>query len=167
MAGILIIRHAEPEVRGTLLGQADPPLSEAGRRQALRLREVEVATVVTSPLLRARETAAVWRREALVEDGLREWSYGAWDGMTWESIVARYPREARRREADWFGYTMPGQESWAEFTARVEGAWRRIEVLPRPVAIVAHQAVNSVLWRILQGGAEVNFRQAYCEILEA
>jgi broad specificity phosphatase PhoE len=49
----------------------------------------------------------------------------------------------------------------------VEGAWRRIEVLPRPVAIVAHQAVNSVLWRILQGGAEVNFRQAYCEILEA
>ncbi len=168
MADFLIIRHAEPALRGVLLGQCDPALSEAGRLAATELAgRVRVASVLASPLRRARETAQAFGVEVVIVDEFREWGYGAWDGLSWQEIEARFPEEAKKRSADWLGYAAPGQESWREFAARVEVGWTRACALPRPVAIVAHEAVNSVLWTRLYGGDPLQFRQKYCEILEA
>lgn len=55
---LLLIRHAEQQT----LRELDPPLSDRGRRQADlladRLVRSPIATVVSSPMLRARQTAA-------------------------------------------------------------------------------------------------------------
>ena len=66
---LLFARHAEStwNAAGRWQGQADPPLSKRGRRQAAALAERLVARVgdagigrlATSPLARARETAAI------------------------------------------------------------------------------------------------------------
>ena len=70
MARLLCIRHAQSTWNelGRWQGQADPPLSDAGRRAAEALAEqlsAELSTcraLVTSDLLRARETAAILGR---------------------------------------------------------------------------------------------------------
>ncbi len=169
MAELILIRHAEPALRGVLLGQADPELSAAGCQQAALLRDQvgSYASLVSSPLRRCVQTAWAIGDDFRLSPGLREWTYGPWDGLSWEQIEARFPEHAAARLNDWFGYTAPGQESWSAFTSRVESAWRELASLPRPLVLVAHEAVNSVLWRIATGHPELNFRQRYCEILIA
>ena len=93
----LLIRHAEStwNAAGRWQGQADPPLSELGRRQALQLaRELAVEPVdcvIASDLARANETAAilaeVWGLGARLDPRLRELDVGAWAGLTREQIV--------------------------------------------------------------------------------
>jgi len=71
---LLLIRHAEPDTEHG--PQPDPPLSEVGRRQAALLpgwlAGEPIAAVYTSPLLRARQTAAFLSEETVVLDGLAE-----------------------------------------------------------------------------------------------
>jgi probable phosphoglycerate mutase len=73
---LLLLRHALP-----LSGHADPGLSEVGRAQAHRVAQwltgARIDAVVSSPLRRARETAAPIEESlgitAAVIDDLREW----------------------------------------------------------------------------------------------
>jgi broad specificity phosphatase PhoE len=112
-ARIYVVRHAEPELTGVLLGQCDPPLSVAGRAQAMSILEgVELASVYTSPLRRALETARILARGTPVRvvSDLREITYGAWDGQTWAQIEAADPELARRKLRDWHSVTRPGGE---------------------------------------------------------
>ena len=71
---LLLIRHAEPDTAGG--PRPDPPLSERGREQgaalAAWLAGEDLAAVYTSPLRRARETAAFLPGEAVAVDGLAE-----------------------------------------------------------------------------------------------
>jgi broad specificity phosphatase PhoE/ribonuclease HI len=83
-------------------GGDDLPLSAAGVAQARRAAEVvasrgAVSAVVTSPLLRARQTAqelgARIGLDPLVDDAWRECSFGAWDGLTYAEVAQRWPDE--------------------------------------------------------------------------
>jgi broad specificity phosphatase PhoE len=60
---LILVRHGQTDAnaRGLLLGRADPPLNETGHRQARALAAVlpRSARIVSSPLTRARHTAAV------------------------------------------------------------------------------------------------------------
>jgi broad specificity phosphatase PhoE len=87
---LFLIRHAEStwSAAGLVQGQADPPLSTAGERQAVALaaalRSRPLAAVITSPLSRARQTAeaiAVPHGLSLhLEDALKEVSLGSRQG---------------------------------------------------------------------------------------
>jgi broad specificity phosphatase PhoE len=172
MGALYLIRHASPAVEGVLLGQSDPPLSEQGRAQAREaLSRLEVARAYTSPLRRAVETAAFLRPPASVLDGLAEISLGAWDGKSWAEVERADPALAHRKSEDWFRVAAPGGESWEVFTARVLGALDIALAGPRPAAIVAHWAVNSVIASKLAGASTsrfqpAQFQQAYCEVIE-
>lgn len=157
MPQLYVVRHAEPATRGVLLGQCDPPLSDAGRRQAAELlREANLFVVYTSPLRRARETAELLARGAEIEivDDLREITYGDWDGRTWAEIEESDANLARRKLEDWRSVTAPSGEPWESFERRVRRAFERIQRGPRPAAIVAHAAVNQILTGVdlLYGG---------------
>ena len=91
------------------LGQRiDVSINEAGRRQAealaRRLAPVAFDRAFTSPLFRARETAAIVVRSVEVEADprLREMDYGAWEGRTYEQIreADGAYREAWERDPD-------------------------------------------------------------------
>src|SRR5436305_1787349 len=87
---LLLARHCQTadNAGGLILGHRDPPLSDAGRGQAAALSlEASLAGVVAlwcSPLLRARETAAVIATaigvEPAVLDDLAESYRGDWEG---------------------------------------------------------------------------------------
>src|ERR1700676_5569823 len=113
MPQLFLVRHSEPSLTGVLLGQSDPPLSDAGRVQAATLlEEVSLAIVYTSPLRRARETAGLLARGApiVVVDDFREITYGVWDGLTWADIEAADPDLAVNKLRDWRRFTPEGGE---------------------------------------------------------
>lgn len=168
MPTLFLVRHAEPALTNVVLGCADAPLSDAGRVHAASIwgaRELP-RRVYSSPLLRARQTAELMTPMPVeIVDDFREISYGAWDGKTWDEIESVDPEVARRKQADWFGVTPPGGESWADFDARIIRAWERIRNAPAPCAIVAHAAVNAVLAAIVAEADPLAFRQQYGEVL--
>jgi probable phosphoglycerate mutase len=139
---VVLIRHAETEwskaKRHT--GRTDLPLLEEGRDHARtlpqRLRAWTFSTVFCSPLLRARQTAELaGLRDLRLHDGLLEWDYGDYEGITTDEIQADRP--------DWFLWEdgAPGGESPAEVQARVDGAIADIAAADAgdgDVAVVAH-----------------------------
>lgn len=122
---IVFARHGEtaPNRDGVILGRADPGLTEEGRRQAARLADLlvkeEPVAVLTSPLLRARDTADVIAGacgiEAEVDERLVEIDWGAWEGRPLEGIASA---EMERLRAD--AGTAPEGESLSALGARVE-----------------------------------------------
>jgi probable phosphoglycerate mutase len=86
-AVIILIRHGQTTSNAArlLVGQSDPTLTELGERQAIALRPYlqSVREVWTSPLRRARRTAALAMPElgAIVKEPFIEVNYGSLDGQ--------------------------------------------------------------------------------------
>ena len=95
---MVLVRHGETEWSrvGRHTSTTDLPLTEAGRLAAIGLRPNLVrrkfALVLTSPMQRARETAALagFSRAEVYED-LCEWDYGDDEGRTSAEIVEDRP----------------------------------------------------------------------------
>jgi probable phosphoglycerate mutase len=93
-----LVRHGETEwsANGRHTSRTDVPLTPAGREQARnlgrRLAGHRFALVLTSPRSRARETARLAGfPDAIVDGDLREWEYGAFEGLTTAQIRAELP----------------------------------------------------------------------------
>jgi probable phosphoglycerate mutase len=124
---ICYVRHGSTPTTGKILpGRARGlHLSEAGTAEATdtagRFAGVPVAAVYTSPLERARETAApitkLTGRAARVDRGLVECDFGEWTGLELSKLsklpewraVQRYPS----------GFRFPGGESFVELQSRL------------------------------------------------
>jgi alpha-ribazole phosphatase len=163
MPALYVIRHAIPEITGVLSGQSDPPLSASGREKAAALH-VPAGVVYSSPLRRARETAAYLNPWPIIRADLAEISYGAWDGLSWDEIEMRWPDIASAKIGNWTEVTPPGAESWKQFSGRVRRGLAEIVRGPLPAAIIAHEAVNAIIANLLTGSPVNNYKQNYCEI---
>src|SRR5580698_10147809 len=115
-----LIRHGETEwtLSGAHTGSTDIPLTDAGRRQALKLKQSlagrRFALVLASPLSRAQETCSLagFGRAAQIEPNLVEWRYGEYEGRTTAQIQAAAPNWLIWRSG------VPGGERIAEVAAR-------------------------------------------------
>jgi probable phosphoglycerate mutase len=93
------MRHGETEwsADGKHTGRTDLPLTERGRERAAVLGKylagTKFAAVLRSPLLRAKQTCelAGFGDVAVVDDGLKEWDYGVYEGRTTTEIQAEIP----------------------------------------------------------------------------
>jgi broad specificity phosphatase PhoE len=146
----VLIRHGETEWSraGRHTGRTDLPLLPAGQEQARALGPVladfPFAAVLTSPLLRARQTSelaglATLATEVLIDPDLAEWDYGTYDGLTTAEIRLERPAW------DLFADGAPGGETAAEVAARVDRVIARIRAVDGDVACVAHAHVLRVL----------------------
>src|SRR5580692_13077826 len=92
-AVIILIRHGQTTSNAArlLVGQSDPTLTKLGERQAVALRPylADVREVWTSPLRRARRTAALALPElgATVKDSFIEVDYGSLDGQPLSAVT--------------------------------------------------------------------------------
>lgn len=125
---ILLVRHGQTPTTGTTLpGRARGlHLAESGVRQAERAAERlgELATVdalYTSPLERARETAApigkVLGVRPKVDRGLLEADFGDWTGAELKVLMKRSEWSTVQRAPSTFRF--PGGESFAEMQHRI------------------------------------------------
>ena len=163
----LFIRHGETDwnAEGRLQGQRDIPLNavgrdqadEAGRRTARLLREsaqdVNAAPFVASPLGRARATMERVRSALglaaegyVLDDRLKEFSFGAWEGHTWPEIRSIAPALHRERRRDKWNFAPPGGESYAMLAERVT-PW--IATIGEGTVVVSHGGVARVLMVLL------------------
>ena len=94
-----LVRHGETEwsLSGKHTSRTDIPLTEHGRQRAVELRDYlagrKFDLVLESPMERARETCAIagYGDVAVVDEGLREWDYGVYEGRTTAEIAAGIP----------------------------------------------------------------------------
>jgi broad specificity phosphatase PhoE len=144
---VLLIRHGETEWSrsGRHTGRTDVPLTDLGRQQAellrRRLRGRSFALVLTSPLVRARETCrlAGLGEGALLRDELREWDYGDYEGITTPEIRSRRP--------DWFLWRdgCPGGEKAADVGARADRVVAELRAGGDDCAVFGHGHMLRVL----------------------
>lgn len=136
---IVLVRHGATEWSASKqhTGRTDIALSEQGRGEAEalrnRLREWDFDLVLTSPLQRARETARLCGfTRAAVDDSLREWDYGDYEGKTTEEI--------RRQVPGWSVWTggCPNGESLDDVGARADHVLARLDGVIGPVAVFSH-----------------------------
>jgi 2,3-bisphosphoglycerate-dependent phosphoglycerate mutase len=137
---VLLVRHGESGALakdGSLAltnGQSDPPLAPGGRVEAelvgARLAGEEIAAIYTSPLQRARETAAPLARqlelEPTIEQDLREVFMGDWEGGLYRKKFAAQDPIALRMLAEQRWDVIPGAEPAPEFSARIRSVLSRI-----------------------------------------
>jgi broad specificity phosphatase PhoE len=151
------LRHGETDwnARGISQGNVDIPLNAVGvaqaRAAAEKLRNRGIATIVASPLSRARVTAE-FAGEALglpvaLDPDLREVSFGVQEGQGMSGWFA-----------DWVSgaFTPEGAETFVALRRRAVAAANRAIEQPPAVLVVAHGA----LFRSLRAamGIEPNMR---------
>jgi probable phosphoglycerate mutase len=109
---VLLVRHGQSDWNaiGRWQGQADPPLSDLGRRQAREAARAigAVDAVWASDLQRAAETAAIISADigvgpVVLDPDLRERDAGEFSGLTRAEIDERFPGylEDHRRPPGW------------------------------------------------------------------
>lgn len=175
---LILVRHGQvaANAQGLLLGRADPSLTAVGRAQACALAAAvpRGARIVTSPLRRARETAAVLAGSppgALDADGVEvdprwiEMDYGDLDGQPPDALSER-SWQRWRQDPD---YVPAGGESLAAVGARVREACVELaeEAARGDVVVVSHVSPikaavtwalgvgDEIAWRMFLGDAAI------------
>lgn len=141
---ILLVRHGETDwnTAGLVQGRTDLPLNARGRDQAREAAAVlagrGVGRVVSSPLLRATQTAEIIVATVRLpsfetDEGLVEQAFGMAEGRRWEDATARYPDG------------VPGLEERPSVVARATAALTRWAMPGGTIAVVTHRGVINAL----------------------
>ena len=164
---ILLIRHGETawNAERRLQGHIDIALNPAGLAQAAALGQAladqPLAAVIASDLSRAQQTAhaiaGLQNLPVQTDVLLRERCYGAFEGLLYADIAARYPHEYAQWQSRQIDAVMPSgerqAESFRQFYARSTDAiaeWAS-RYAGQTIAIVAHGGVLECAYRAAVG----------------
>ena len=137
---VVIVRHGATEwsESGRHTGRTDVALTDEGRHQALalgrRLHTRRFALVLTSPMQRAYDTCrlAGMAEAAEVDENLREWDYGEYEGRT--------TAEIREQRPGWtvFAHGVPRGETVHQVGMRADAVIQRCVASAGTVALFSH-----------------------------
>ncbi|MEU9957258.1 bifunctional RNase H/acid phosphatase [Streptomyces sp. NPDC050982] len=162
----VLLRHGEtpltPQKRFSGSGGSDPALSDTGRDQADRVATAlaargTVQDVISSPLARCRETAAIVAArlglDVRIEDGLRETDFGAWEGLTFAEVRERYPDDMSAWLSSPDAEPTGGGESFEAVAHRVAATRDKLLAAHtgRTVLLVSHVTPVKTLVRLALG----------------
>jgi probable phosphoglycerate mutase len=163
MLELYFIRHGQTDYskEDRFSGSIDPPLNEIGLKMAeafgAAYGDRGWTAIYSSPMLRTRQTAdPLTRRTGLVpvlDDGLREISYGEWETLRHEDAQARWPEVYAYWAADTASRSPPGGETAFQVAARAALTVERIkrEVPVGRVLVVSHKATIRIVTCALLG----------------
>jgi broad specificity phosphatase PhoE len=165
---LVLVRHGQTpaNAQGLLLGRSDPPLTDMGRSQARALAGLLAPDrLISSPLRRARETAAAFGCPFEVDERWIELDYGAVEGLEPHTVAADVWERWRNDPQ----FAPPGGESLAALGLRVRAACDELaaEAATADVVVVTHVspikaavawalgAGDELAWRLFVGDASV------------
>src|ERR1700680_3449390 len=158
----ILMRHGETawNRQGRVMGRHPVELTDHGREQVAATARFALSIkpdlIVTSPLVRARQSAEIMAGglggvEIIEEPGIAEVLYGRWEGMTYHELIDDEHYITYRKSP--IEHPTPGGETIPEVQARgVEAVMRTIEQHPgRRVVFVSHgDIVRTVLCHFLK-----------------
>ena len=157
---IYIVRHGQTvwNLQKRKQGQMDSPLTLLGVNQALLISEIlkeEIKDfsnfeIVISPQWRCQQFSSIICEhlgikfsKCIVENNLREHSFGFWEGLTEDEIESEYPGMLKKRYSNWWEYIVPGGESYELLSKRAEKILNCY--YNKKVIFVCHEMVSKVL----------------------
>jgi probable phosphoglycerate mutase len=157
---LVLSRHGQTawNLIGRRQGQLDSPLTPTGiagaRSLAATLANRGIDVIVTSPLGRAQQTAAIFANElgirVLVERSLTEIDHGECAGLTNAEILHRFPEQWGARDLDFYRWRFPGGESYEDADSRAAVALAAINDLGAALPLlVTHEMIGRMLRRHL------------------
>lgn len=147
---LYLTRHGETELNalGRYCGSTDVPLNDAGMAQgselALRLRGVKFEAVISSPMLRAKQTADIicetLNIQYIVNGQFVERNMGVYEGLTKDEIKERYPDLWNRQCTSEPDDAPDGGETLREACNRVNAGmnWLINEFRSKTVLLICH-----------------------------
>lgn len=167
---VFLIRHGVTDWHRErkVLGQRDVGLNAEGILQAQAaaraLAEVPIGEVLTSPMLRAVQTAEViagqYGIEVARDPRLADFRVGRWEGMSYDE-VSRSP-EYQRFLADPMSERIPGGEDLKQIRDRAVGAVEQaLEDAPagESVAVITHAGIVRVVLTHYLGSNPANYHR--------
>jgi len=169
MLEIILARHGETDwnVAEVFRGRIDVELNETGVKQAellgKYLSKVKIDAVYSSPLKRALKTAqAIAVHHALeinIVNGLIDFDYGAWQGLSHQQVKDGY----EELYAEWINHPdqvrMPDGESLEDVRKRAMAVVGDVieSRCEGRVVLVSHRVVNKILICALMGLSNSHF----------
>lgn len=170
MLTLHLVRHGDTiqAAEGIFSGDLDPPLTDRGHEQAARLakavQSLGLNALYCSPKTRTRMTAEPIARlcglTPIIEDGLREIAYGAWEGRHEADVKKDDPAAFQAWCSDPALVSPPGGESAFAIAARALPVLvkARSEHPMGHVMLVSHKATVRVIVCALLGMPLGRFR---------
>jgi broad specificity phosphatase PhoE len=159
---LILVRHGRTifNAAGKLVGRLDPPLDEVGLTQAAAIGDAlkGVDRVVSSPLLRARQTAEYIGSPVDVDDRWIEVDYGVYDGVELGAPAAAELWERWRADP---AFVPSGGESLVQMGERVAAAMEELvaAAATADLAIVSHVSpIKAAVSWALHADAETAWR---------
>ena len=152
---VTLVRHGQTErsMRKAYSGRLDIPLTDEGREQARRaaasLAGAGIDAIVSSPLVRARDTAQAIADATgaplTVDERLTEIDYAVFEGLDRAAAQARFGQAFEDWRNDPFGAALPGMETLPAALERARAATAdALEAAEHPV-IVGHQGILRIV----------------------
>lgn len=167
---VFLVRHGVTDWHreGRVLGQRDIPLIPEGIAQAEAvadaLASLAIADVISSPLVRAVQTAEIIGKrfgiQVARDPRFVDFRVGRWEGMSYAEISAS--PEYQRFIADPMSERIPGGESMADIRKRAVAALEQsLEDSPAGVGlvIVTHAGIIRVLLTHYAGSNPANYHR--------
>ena len=151
---IILVRHGETEenVKEIFRGRLDVELNETGIKQAELISDylspLKIETIFSSPLKRALETAKIIARphqiEPQINEGLIDFNFGQWQGLSHQEVKKNYPALYERWLRAPQLAIMPNGERLSQVRKRVISAAREAIKYERSI-LVSHRVTLKVL----------------------
>ncbi len=158
---LILVRHGRTAANaaGLLQGRGDLSLDEIGRDQARQVSTAigQVDRVISSPLVRARETAATFGLPVAIDDRWRELDFGDYEGMPTNEVPAQVWLNWRNDQ----NFATPNGESMRQLDERVRAASADAIALAidKVVVVVSHVSpIKAAMAWALGGDVSLSFR---------
>ena len=137
---LILVRHGRTalNVGHKLQGRIDQPLDKVGHRQAVEIAKVltDIDRVISSPLMRATQSAAVLGKPVEIDQRFVELDYGSFDGLLQSDV----PGETWRKWRDDKNFRPPNGETLVELDLRVRQAIIELveDARTKNIVVVSH-----------------------------
>ena len=156
MGRLILVRHGETQMNadGIYFGILDPDMNDKGVEQLKTTKRYlmdngyKYDNIYSSDLIRASHSAKIvnfLNKEIAYDETLRELNFGIFEGLSYEQIEEKYPKEYEKSEQFWESYNYETGESVLDLYNRVQKFLSKIN-LEKDNMIVTHWGViNCIL----------------------
>lgn len=165
---LVFVRHGQSEkniLRIKSSAKDKYPLTDKGKAQAKEVaqklsRDDSFDLVISSPVLRARQTAEIISEQlhipVVFDDLISEYDYGNWNDLTEEEMLERHEdyseyKKHERGTQEHFDFKLGGTESRSDVVARVRKFLEKIkqEYPGKNLIVVSHGGINGAIEMVM------------------